>query len=240
MGIMEHNWKVPAAAKWIAAGLGVGAASYAAYVAATWSRYGEVPQTGETSDALLDRFMPVYEVADRHETTVKAPAEVTFAAACAAGIADSALVRALFRTRELIFGRPEREVKLPSGLLAQATAIGWGTLAEIPGREIVFGAVTQPWKPDVTFRAIPAEQFASFDEPGYVKIAWTLRAEPAGASRAIALTETRAATTDAESRARFRWYWSFLSPGIKMIRLVMLAHIRAEAERRVSAGTAAA
>ena len=30
----------------------------------------------------------------------------------------------------------------PKGLLAQTTLLGWGVLAEKPGREIVVGAVT--------------------------------------------------------------------------------------------------
>ena len=28
------------------------------------------------------------------------------------------------------------------------------------------------------FRSVPADEFAAFDEPDYVKIAWTLRADP--------------------------------------------------------------
>jgi hypothetical protein len=35
----------------------------------------------------------------------------------------------------------------PLGLVDQAKAWGWSELAEDPGREIVFGAVTQPWAP---------------------------------------------------------------------------------------------
>ena len=49
--------------------------------------------------------------------------------------------------------------------MARLYAIGWGVLAEVPGREIVMGAVTQPWLADVVFRPIPPEEFASFHEP---------------------------------------------------------------------------
>jgi hypothetical protein len=45
-------------------------------------------------------------------------------------------------------------------------------------------------------------------------------------------TETRAVATDPVARLRFRRYWSFLSPGIILIRRAMLAPVRAEAERR--------
>jgi hypothetical protein len=45
-------------------------------------------------------------------------------------------------------------------------------------------------------------------------------------------TETRAVGTDPAARARFRRYWSLVSPGVFLIRRLSLAPIRAEAERR--------
>jgi hypothetical protein len=89
----------------------------------------------------------------------------------------SRIVRTIFKGRELLLrGQPAR-IELPRGLLAKTKTLGWGVLAETPGREIVMGAVTQPWVANATFRAFAPEQFASFHDPGYVKIAWTLRAD---------------------------------------------------------------
>ena len=54
---------------------------------------------------------------------------------------------------------------------------GWGELAEDPGREIVFGAVTQPWVPAPVFRSLALGEFAKFQQPGFVKIVstWVIR-----------------------------------------------------------------
>jgi hypothetical protein len=104
-------------------------------------------------------------------------------------------------------------------------------LAEKPGREIVVGAVTRPWEANVTFRGVPPDRFASFAEPGFVKIAWTLRGDPDANGGTIFRTETRAVATDAFARARFRRYWAFVSPGIILIRLASLAVVKADAER---------
>ena len=71
-----------------------------------------------------------------------------------------------------------------------------------------------------------------FQEPGYVKIIWTLRANPDRNGQSIFRTETRAVATDVEARRKFRRYWAFLSPGIIAIRRVMLPAVKAEAERR--------
>jgi hypothetical protein len=110
--------------------------------------------------------------------------------------------------------------------------LGWGVLAEIPGREIVLGVVTQPWMANVMFRALPADEFAAFHEPGFVKIVWTLRADPIGASESVFRTETRVASTDPTARAKLRWYWSFFSPGIVLVRRMSLRLLRTEGERR--------
>jgi hypothetical protein len=62
------------------------------------------------------------------------------------------LVRAIFKTREVVLGSEPDALARPRGLLALTKSIGWGVLAEIPGREVVMGAVTQPWYADVVFR----------------------------------------------------------------------------------------
>ena len=64
-----------------------------------------------------------------------------------------------------------------------------------------------------------------------MKIVWTLRATrwvPPNRSS----FETRAVTTDRASRAKFRRDWSFLSPGIILIRWLSLGPLKVEAERR--------
>ena len=110
-------------------------------------------------------------------------------------------------------------------------ALGWGVLAEVPDREVVVGAVTKPWEANVTFQALPADQFAAFSQPEFVKIAWTLRADPVDDDTSVFRTETRAVATDATARARFRRYWAFASPGIAMIRRLSLQPLKRDAER---------
>ena len=222
---------VGSGAKWLAVMAGTGAAAYAAYVATTWVRYGHRGRAHDR-DSLLDGFVPDWDVALHHQAPVDAPADVALWVACHERMGDSVIVNTLFKMRELIFGAPAKKIEFSGGLVEQLKAFGWTVLAEIPGREIVFGAVTQPWRSDVDFRAVPADDFASFSEPGYVKIAWTLRADPLAIDRCVISTDTRVATTSADARRRFRLYWSFLSPGMKLIRLAMLAQVKREAEHR--------
>jgi hypothetical protein len=230
---MKMTSGVGAAIRFLAVGAGVAAGAYAASVGLAWHRYGQPrhPNVDE-ADAPLDRFMPVYDVVERHHVRIAAPAAITLAAAEEQDLLHLPLVRAIFRTRELVLGATPDARPQPRGLLAQVRALGWGVLADEPGREIVVGSVTKPWESNPTFRALPADEFAAFCEPGFVKIAWTLRADAVGDSASVFRTETRAFATDAIARARFRTYWAFASPGIGMIRWLLLQPLKHDAERR--------
>ena len=221
-------------AHWLAAGIGFAAASYGAYVAVTWCRYGHPAPAvhPEDTDLLLDRFMPAYEVVERHHVQVAAPADATFSAACDMNLQQSPIIRAIFGVRQLILGGRSESSCVPPGLVAQAKAWGWGVLAEVPGREILFGAATQPWVANPVFRALPPDEFRTFAEPGYVKIAWTLRTDRIGDTKSVFRTETRVTSTDAISRAKFRRYWALLSPGIILIRRASLGPLKTDAELR--------
>jgi hypothetical protein len=215
---------------------GVGAAAAvlagAGYMGANWLRYGKQRSKPGRPDPLLDRFMPAYEVREYHQTRVPAPAELTFSVARELDIQGSGLVRAIFRGRELLMGARPSTREPEQSLLSEVLALGWRLLAEEPGRELVMGAVTQPWQADVQFRGLAPEEFAEFNEPGYAKIAWTMAVEPTGPDTSIFRTETRVITTDPESRRRFRRYWSMVSPGVGLIRYQMLRLVRRETARR--------
>jgi len=176
--------------------------------------------------------MPRYEVVERHHVRIAAPAPVVLAAAREMDLLQSTAIRAIIDTRAFVLGAAPDHRLGRRGLVAEMEAIGWGILAEVPDREVVVGAVTRPWEANVTFRRIAPEAFAAFAEPGYVKIVWTLRADADGPGAAVFRTETRVSTTDADARARFRRYWAVFSPGIVAIRWLLLAPLKAGAERR--------
>lgn len=218
------------AAKWLAGAAAVGAAVYGAQAGTAWFRYGKPSR--EDEDLILNALLPGYEIVERHSIAVAAPSPITFATACEIDLEDSRLTRAIFRTRERLLGATPTAQSLPRGILAQTKALGWSVLAEVPDHEIVMGAVTQPWLADVVFRGLPLDDFLAFDDPDFVKIAWTIRADRVTASTSIFRTETRALACGPAARAKFRRYWSLVSPGIALIRLALLHPVKREAERR--------
>ena len=203
------------------------------YLARSWCNYGKVSTAG-TPDPLLDRFMPRYEVREYHEIRVAAPVDIAYAATRAMDINRSPVVRGIFRARHVALGADEVATP-PRPLLEETQALGWGVLAEEPGREIVMGAVTQPWLANVRFHGLPPDEFAEFSRPAFVKIAFTLAADPIDSNTSLVRSETRVATTDAFARERFRRYWTLVSPGVRLIRRESMRLVRADAERRAHA-----
>jgi len=220
-----------AAFRSLAAGAVAIAGAYAAHAWWAWDRYGHDGST-LPPDPQLDRFMPEYDVRERHETRIAAPSWAVFAVARDFDLFGLPAVRALFRARALLMGSAPGP-SLPGGLAAQLTALGWSRLTEVPGREIAFGTATRPWEARVRFVPVPGEEFAKFAEPDCVQIAVIFRAEPQDAGTLFS-TETRARAMGKAARRRFRAYWAAFSPGIILIRLAMLRALKASCEREAS------
>lgn len=114
---------------------------------------------------------------------------------------------------------------------------GFTTLAEQPGREFVVGAIGRFWRKDYGGRAFEPDDFVSFDEAGYAKLAVGFSVTPIDEHRCRLRYEARTATTDAVARRRFRSYWRVIRPGVAMIMRRALALIRKEAELRAAVRT---
>ncbi len=179
--------------------------------------------------ATISRFIPVPDVRERFETTVRAPADLVFEVARRFDMQSIPLVRLVFWARATLL-RARNEPRPRRGLVEDTLSMGWVVLAESPGRELVAGAAAQPWVPDVSFTSIPPERFLGWAEPDRVKIAWTLEAEPIDARRTRLATETRVVATDDGARQRFRRYWRRFGAGIVLIRLLLLPAVRRQAE----------
>ena len=177
----------------------------------------------------LDPFIPEPEVSERHEIVVAAPAAVVMRVVKTFDMYSIPWVRRIFRLRETLMG-VEALARVPKPFVEEMQGLGWQCLIDRPESLFVAGAACQPWLGDVVFRPIPPEAFADFDEPGLVKIAWTLEVGALGPARCRLSTETRVVATDAAARARFRGYWRWARFGIVLIRRLVLPAIRRQAE----------
>lgn len=190
-------------------------AAWLASSALSYLRYPAEPRAARGPATPLDAFIPAPEIEDRHGVHVDAPATVTMATATTAELHGFPPVRALLGKR--------------GPFVDVLRSIGWEELASESGRWAVFGTVTKASRREPAFVRLSAAEFTSFDEPGFVKIAWSISAEPEGDGARLSI-ETRIATTSPEARRRFRRYWATVSPGIVVLRVLALRTIKRAAE----------
>jgi len=207
--------------------------SYVACAGVTWLRFGSKShrRSGRSGDTYLDDLIPNYDIDERFQLAISAPAETVFAATCRLDLLQSPLIQGIFKIREAFLGGTWRRNRSPMGLVALANYWGWTAMIEEHGREIVFGAATRPWVAKPVFRGLKAQEFPGFCEKDYVKIAWTLRVDKLQQDRALVVTETRAIATSRTARRKFRFYWALVAPGTALIRIVALREIKRQVER---------
>src|SRR5512144_187086 len=110
----------------------------------------------------IECFMLRADIRECHDTIVHAPAWLVFDVAEHFDIESVLPVRAIFWMRAKFFGLPY--VRMRKSIVEATTELGWGRLSYTPQREIVMGAVTQPWIGDVKFRSVPHDEFEDFNE----------------------------------------------------------------------------
>jgi hypothetical protein len=200
---------------------------------------------GKAADTrlLVDQFLPTYDVAVVHADVFRAPPAQCYRAASELDLFQTPLIRTLIGIREL----PQRgasalrrrgtttglEASRRTFRLKDMVDLGWILLGETPGVEMVLGQVSRPWKGVAVSTHAPTapEQFTSFDEPGFAKIATSLRVDPYGSDSSILTMETRVAITDDTSRRRFRRYWLVIGPFSSLIRRMALRLLATELRR---------
>jgi hypothetical protein len=203
------------------------------------SSAGAAGKAGD-SGLLMDRFLPRYDFAVVHADVLRAPPVRCYGAASELDLFQAPLVRTLLGIR----GLPQRVVGTLRGRVETTTleasrrtfrfrdmvGLGWILLCDAPGVEMVLGQVSRPWKAVAASADAPTtpEQFTSFDEPGFAKIAASLRIDPYGKDSSILTIETRVAITDDESRRRFRRYWLLIGPFSSLIRRMALRQLATE------------
>jgi hypothetical protein len=180
----------------------------------------------------LDRFIAHPDVEERFETTIRAPAALVMEVATDFDMQSIGMVKAVFWLRAKLMRARRIATRKPQGILEETRSLGWGLLAEQPGRLLVCGALCQPWMADVKFSAVAPGEFATCAVPDRVKIAWSLEAEEVRPAVTRLAQETRAVATDEQARTKFRRYWRWARLGIVTIRSLLLPAIRRTAERR--------
>lgn len=182
---------------------------------------------------LIDTAMPTYDAGIAERVVVHADPATVYR--CARGLDFLTVRTPLLVASMWIRALPERLVgRAPAPVarfvVAEGSAPrGWLLVEERAGRELVFGAVGVFWRPAIVWRDVPRSEFREFGEPGWGKIAATFCVAPHERG-AVLSYECRTATYDADSRRRFRRYWTVIRPFVRHVMRATLATIKRNAE----------
>jgi len=171
--------------------------------------------------SLIDEVMPTYDRRELHRRGVNAPSTAIWDAIHDIGERELWAMRLLMGLRSL--GRRGGSKRT---VLEGFERMGFGRVAEDPGRELVIAGIGRFWELSGGLRRVEdRERFARFDEPRYAKVAFNFLVLDG-----VLSTETRIAGTDAHARRRFGAYWILVRPGSGLIRREWLSAIGKRAE----------
>jgi hypothetical protein len=180
---------------------------------------------------LIDRYMPEFDVHERHHILVDASPERTYDAIRRLDLSRSRVIRSLLAARRLPLLVRRRDRRTTRSLTIDDLARGgFVVLEEEPGTEIVLGLVGRFWKVRSYLRRIGPQEFVSYQEPGVAKAAWNFRVEPISDGRSVLITETRVQCPDDATRRSFALYWAAIGPFSAVSRRRALALAKADAE----------
>jgi hypothetical protein len=183
------------------------------------------------TSTLLDAQLPAYDVVLTEHLVIEADTTVVFEAAKNFDFITtrSPFVTVLMTARSVPSRLGGHPAAAPQTLMLArdpGALPGWLILGEVPGREVVFGAVGTFWKPRIDWRDLAADEFAAFAEPGWGKIACHLLVRPDGPGRSVLTYECRTATTDTVSQAQMGRYWWLIRPFVAYVLRAVLRTIR--------------
>ena len=184
----------------------------------------------EGSQQHIDALMPEYSFREYHAVQVQASPNHVMQAMHQVSISDIPTVRFLLRMRELVGGKredidhsrqnktfPESQSKQDSGFFADAN-------------EFVSGKIMKSWASAIPPHITTAEQFISFKDSGYVKVAFNFYVKSIGNGKTLLSTETRIYANDDRARNNFSRYWRIIYPGSAITRRLWLDAVAARAK----------
>jgi hypothetical protein len=191
-------------------------------------------------ELLLDRQLPRFDARNMNTVIVDAGTEATYRAVRSLDpdqVGQTVpFMRLMTGLRELParigsrFGKGAQPA--PEALSVKQYREAFMPIDEEPGVELVTGMIGKFMTPrQLEFRSFEPSEFASFDLPGYGKVAFNFLVLPYGTSRSLLCAETRTATTDAISAQHFRRYWKVVGPFVSYIMKHWLTLAKQHAEQ---------
>ncbi|MDD4603848.1 MAG: hypothetical protein PHF97_08585 [Bacteroidales bacterium] len=191
----------------------------------------------QTNNQKIDSLLPDFTFNEFHEVRINASPEKLKQVLQVTGVKDIPIARLLMKIR----GIADEDVDLSDR--ASNNIVGLDTISTpdfnffvvapdewitvmILKSVIITNNVNKPAPPVIS----TLEQFKSFNEPGYMKVAVNFRFIRINNNETILTTETRNNGITREDNRTFGYYWKIIYPGSAIIRRVWLDTIKKKAQ----------
>ena len=165
---------------------------------------------------LIEDYLPVYDFKESHSIRVNTSSNDIYQKMLHADFSKSTIINFLFRIRGI-----------PKGLytIEHITKMGFIKLDEEPGKEILFGMITNSPVFNKCQSNISPSDFSLKSGEARIKAVINFKVNDQGFSNYVISTETRILCGSKQMKLKFRVYWFFVKPFSQLIRKSMLKQI---------------
>lgn len=171
---------------------------------------------------LIDKYLPAYHFNELHSIEIIGVVSDIYQKMLQCDFSNSSLIKFLFRLR----GMPTKVYSID-----HLTSMGFIKLDEEPGKEILFGMVTDnPMFNTCKSNVSPEEFIQKADDP-IIKAVINFRLQDKSNLQHIISTETRVWCGNKELKSKFKYYWLFIKPFSQLIRKSMLKQMKLQIQQ---------
>jgi hypothetical protein len=178
----------------------------------------------------IQYYLPNPRHKEVHRIFVKAKPNVAWEAARHFDGADIPWIRVIFNLRQVghFFRREKSPMDRRIGVDQVAeNGEGFRILEEIPGKQVVVGAIGKFWQLGIPYAEVDSGDFGRFNLPGWGKVAWVIGVEPYLTGSSVSF-ELRTTATDEDSWKKLNTYYYIIGMASRLIRSSVMSHLEAE------------
>jgi hypothetical protein len=192
----------------------------------------------QTTDQEIDALLPDYSFNEFHEVQIKASIEIVKQTLQVTGVKDIPVAHLLMKIRGIADEDIDLSDKAANNKAGSDTfpTPDFNFFVVDPAEFITVMIIKSAFITNNSDKPAPPEiatldQFVSFNDPGYVKVAVNFRFLSAGNGETLLTTETRVQGITHHDSCIFGRYWRIIYPGSAIIRRVWLDTIKKKAQK---------
>ena len=174
-----------------------------------------------TNTMLIDKYISVYHFNEHHSIVINGLVSGIYNKMLQCNFSNSSLIKFLFKLR----GMPKKVYSIE-----HLTTMGFIKLDEEPGKEILFGMVTDNPMFNTCQSNVSSKEFIQKSDDTIIKAVINFTVQDKSNSHIIS-TETRVWCGSKAIKSKFKYYWFFIKPFSQLIRKTMLKQMKLQIQQ---------